>query len=83
MAHLGISAIWADAVFVSGLQRSDELSAAQVRQAVGAAIAWAWIIPSSISLSHLPQIGLAHSTKCLVSLTPVQRAAADEWLATR
>jgi len=38
MAHLGISAIWADAVFVSGLQRSDELSAAQVRQAVGAAI---------------------------------------------
>ena len=38
MAYLSIGAAWADAVFVSGLQRSDELSAAQVRQAVGAAI---------------------------------------------
>ena len=38
MARLSISALWADAVFVSGLQRRDELGAAQVRQAVGAAI---------------------------------------------
>jgi len=35
---LGTGAIWADAVFVSGLQRRDEPSAGQVRQAVGAAI---------------------------------------------
>src|SRR5215467_10691456 len=38
MARLSISALWADAVFVSGLQRRDELGAAQVRQAAGAAI---------------------------------------------
>ena len=38
MAYLGIGAAWADAVFVSGLQRRDELSAGQVRQAAGAAI---------------------------------------------
>ena len=38
MAYLSIGAVWADAVFVSGLQRRDELSAGQVRQAVGAAI---------------------------------------------
>jgi hypothetical protein len=35
---LGIGAIWADAVFVSGLQRRDEPSAGQVRQAVSVAI---------------------------------------------
>ena len=33
-----MSAVRADAVFVSGLQRRDELSAGQVRQAVAAAI---------------------------------------------
>jgi hypothetical protein len=38
MAYLSIGALWADAVFVSGLQRRDELSAGQVRQAAGAAI---------------------------------------------
>ena len=38
MAYLSIGAVWADAVFVSGLQRRDELSASQVRQAAGAAI---------------------------------------------
>src|SRR5215472_664877 len=38
MARLSMSALWADAVFVSGLQRRDELGAAQVRQAAGAAI---------------------------------------------
>ena len=41
MAYLSIGAVWADAVFVSGLQRRDELSAGQVRQAAGAAI-WAF-----------------------------------------
>ena len=38
MAYLSISAVWADAIFVSGLQRHDELSAGQVRRAAGAAI---------------------------------------------
>jgi hypothetical protein len=38
MAYLTIGAVWADAVFVSGLQRRDELSAGQVRQAADAAI---------------------------------------------
>jgi hypothetical protein len=38
MAYLSVSAIRADAVFVSGLQRSDEPSVGQVRQAVAAAI---------------------------------------------
>jgi len=38
MAYLSIGAAWSDAVFVSGLQRRDELSARQVRQAAGAAI---------------------------------------------
>ena len=38
MAYLIIGTAWADAVFVSGLQRRDELSADQVRQAAGAAI---------------------------------------------
>src|SRR5215469_3550850 len=38
MAYLSIGAVWADAVFVSGLQRRDELSAGQVRQAAGTAI---------------------------------------------
>jgi transposase len=38
MAYLSIGAAWADAVFASGLQRCDEPSAGQVRQAVGAAI---------------------------------------------
>jgi hypothetical protein len=38
MAYLSIGAVWADAVFVSGLQRRDDLSAGQVRRAVGAAI---------------------------------------------
>jgi hypothetical protein len=37
-AHLSMSAVRADAAFVSGLQRSDEPSARQVRQAVTAAI---------------------------------------------
>jgi hypothetical protein len=37
-ACLGISAVHADAVFVSELQRRDEPSAGQVRHAVGAAI---------------------------------------------
>lgn len=35
---LGVGAIQADALFVSGLQRCDEPSAGQVRQAVAAAI---------------------------------------------
>ena len=38
MAYLSIGAVRADAVFVSGLQRCDEPSAGQVRQAVAAAI---------------------------------------------
>jgi hypothetical protein len=38
MTYLGIGAFWADAVFVSGLQRCHEPSAGQVRQAVAAAI---------------------------------------------
>ncbi len=38
MAYLSIGACQADAVFVSGLQRRDEPSAGQVRQAVVAAI---------------------------------------------
>jgi hypothetical protein len=38
MAYLSIGAVRADAVFVSGLRRGDELSAGQVRQAVAAAI---------------------------------------------
>lgn len=38
MAYFSIVAFQADAVFVSGLQRCDEPSAGQVRQAVAAAI---------------------------------------------
>jgi pimeloyl-ACP methyl ester carboxylesterase len=38
MTYLGTSAVWADAIFVSGLQRCDESSAGQVRQAVAAVI---------------------------------------------
>ena len=38
MAYLSIGAVRADAVFASGLQRCDEPSAGQVRQAVAAAI---------------------------------------------
>jgi hypothetical protein len=37
-ADTGHAAVWADAVFVSGLQRRDEPSAGQVRQAADAAI---------------------------------------------
>src|SRR6266496_4907723 len=36
--HLSISAARADALFVSALQRSDEPSAEQVRQAIAAAV---------------------------------------------
>jgi hypothetical protein len=38
MTYLGIGAVRADAVFVSGLQRRDDPSAGQVRQATAAAI---------------------------------------------
>jgi len=38
MAYPSVTAVRADAVFVSGLQRRDEPSAGQVRQAVAAAI---------------------------------------------
>src|SRR5262249_61329469 len=38
MASLGSGAVWADAVFASGLQRCDEPSAGQVRRAASAAI---------------------------------------------
>ena len=38
MSHLSISAVRADALFVSSLQRSDEPSAGQVRQSVAAAV---------------------------------------------
>ena len=38
MAYLSIGAVRADAVFVSGLQRCDQPSAGQVRQAVAAAV---------------------------------------------
>jgi hypothetical protein len=38
MYHLSISAARADALFVSALQRSEELSTGQVRQAVAAAV---------------------------------------------
>jgi hypothetical protein len=44
MAYLSASAVRADAVFVSGLQRRDEPSAGQVRRAVAAAI-WAFGCP--------------------------------------
>jgi hypothetical protein len=36
--HLGTSTVWADAVFVSALQRSEQPSADQIRQAVAAAV---------------------------------------------
>jgi len=36
--HLTIPAFEADALFVSALQRSDELSAGQIRQAIAAAV---------------------------------------------
>jgi len=36
--HFGTSAVWADALFVSVLQRSDQPSAGQVRQAIAAAV---------------------------------------------
>jgi hypothetical protein len=36
--HLTIHAFEADALFVSALQRSDELSAGQIRQAIAAAV---------------------------------------------
>lgn len=38
MHHLSISAARADALFVSALQRSEELSTGEVRQAVAAAV---------------------------------------------
>jgi hypothetical protein len=38
MYHLSISAARADALFVSALQRSEELSTGQVRQAVASAV---------------------------------------------
>ena len=38
MYHPGSSTIWADALFVSVLQRSDEPSVVQVRQAIAAAM---------------------------------------------
>jgi hypothetical protein len=38
MQHPGVSALWADALFVSSLQRSDDPSAAQVRHAIAAAV---------------------------------------------
>ena len=38
MYHPGTSTIWADALFVSVLQRSDEPSVVQVRQAIAAAV---------------------------------------------
>lgn len=37
-AHLGIDVVQVDALFASGLQRSDELSAGQVRRPVAAGI---------------------------------------------
>ena len=37
-SYLSMGAVWVDAVFASGLQRCDEPSAGQVRQAVTAAI---------------------------------------------
>jgi hypothetical protein len=36
--HLGTGAVWANALFASTLQRSDQPTAGQVRQAVAAAI---------------------------------------------
>jgi hypothetical protein len=36
--HTTTSAVWADALFVSGMQRSDQPSDDQVRTAVGAAV---------------------------------------------
>ena len=38
MYHPGTSAVWADALFVSVLQRSDEPGAGQVRRAVATAV---------------------------------------------
>jgi hypothetical protein len=38
MHHLSISAIWADALFVSALQRGDRPGAKEVRQAIAAAV---------------------------------------------
>src|SRR6266700_7270608 len=38
MRHPGISASWADALFVSALQRSDDPSTGQVRNAIAAAV---------------------------------------------
>lgn len=36
--HASTTAVWADALFVSVLQRSDQPDAAQVRQAIAAAV---------------------------------------------
>jgi hypothetical protein len=47
-------------------------------QAIRAAIACAWISLSSISLSRLPQTGLADAARLLVSLTFAQRAFGNE-----
>jgi hypothetical protein len=38
MSYPGTSAVWADALFVSVLQRSDEPDAGQVRKAIAAAV---------------------------------------------
>ena len=38
MYHSGASALWADALFVSVLQRSDEPTVIQLRQAIAAAV---------------------------------------------
>jgi len=38
MHHSSVSAVWADALFVSALQRCDQPSAGQVRQAVAATV---------------------------------------------
>ena len=38
MQHPGISACWTDALFVSALQRSDDPSTSQVRNAIAAAV---------------------------------------------
>ena len=45
-------------------------------QAMRAAVACAWIIPSSIRLPRPPETGLAPAARRLVSLTPGRRAAA-------
>ena len=74
MARLSNGAVWADAVFVSGLQRRDELSAGQVRQAVTAAI---WTLGCSGCAGRVAQEFGDHPETAVIRMRWA-RAVADE-----